>query len=372
MSRLVPVALFMALLVSGRVQGGAWSSMGGGEIIEQAQNPWFLDGPKPTAPIKYCIASDAAFAVAPVVLEKVVDGAFRWWKNQFGNAAYPDNPVYMNGGVVNLHVAVNASRYVYGPCGNDTDITFQFGTLVGEQEAKFKELGVDLTRFVALTIRTDYSADLRGRGFVYVSPDRGPRAFQGQNVWPEAWTASDETGSRLQSVLTHELGHVFGLAHATSNDSIMSARYPELIVSKLTISEFPILFAADNAVFFPKAGVIGGAICQHLDETRTFRRFFEIADDIPCIRVSVSLSGLVVDMGDDRSPTGWRRVGIAHFPDGGQRRYQQLVRLSIPPVQTAYEGLPSYITSLLGPAASEVQHTAVFEMSGSGVMSRPQ
>ena len=51
--------LFYLLISSGIALAGSWSS-GGGEILEHAQNPWFIKIPEvstnfPQKPITYCV-----------------------------------------------------------------------------------------------------------------------------------------------------------------------------------------------------------------------------------------------------------------------------------------------------------------------------
>lgn len=356
---------------SSEAKQGNWSS-GGGEILEHAQNPWFLDGHGRPRPIRYCVMSGTDFPIPLPDLENLVTRTFRWWNDQFSNAYYPENKFSVGDQTVNFQVSVNTSRYIKEECNKDTDLSFQFGTLTTEQQNEFQRLQVDLTRYVALTIRTDYSDDLRGKGFIYISPDRGPNAFKGQNIRPEAWTAVDqyggdppvnEYGSRLQSVLTHELGHVFGLAHADSNDSIMGARHAELIVSKPSAENIASRVALKSAVFFPKAREFPDT-CGNFEKTKDFRTFFEIPSEMDCFSIHLSLNSLIVEMSEN-SDSPKIRVGTAEFADGGQRRHKQLVTLWLPQTQKAFPNLPNYVSSLLGPAGSEVQHSAVFKMEGS-------
>jgi hypothetical protein len=360
------VLVSLSALAATPIWAGPWTS-GGGEILEQAQNPWFLDGPRATAPIHYCVEAAADFPVPLSKLAILTERAFLWWNNQFGNAFDPGNSLVVQGAKRELHVLVNTSRFVREEsCSAGTDLAFQFGNLNNDQQTEFQRLQIELSRYVALTIRTDYSDELRGKGFIYVSPDRGPNAFHGQNVRPEAWTADDPTTSRLQAVLIHELGHVFGLAHAQSNDSIMSARLAEMLVSTISNASMSYLTAVQGAVFFPKAGGTAPEICGRLANTKVFRDYFAIPDDMDCFRVQLNLNSLVIQAKASSAAPTWQRIGMARFQDGGQRRHQQLVTLWLPPTQKIFPDLPRYITSLLGPAASEVQNTATFVIDRTG------
>ena len=183
---------------------GNWSS-GGGEIVENAQNPWFLDIPGTSQPVKYCVAADPEFPVPLAKLEEMADRTFRFWNTQFSNAFIPENSYFGADGLLKngLQFRVNTSRYQKEPCSEDTELAFQFGYLTASQRAQFELRKIDLRRFVALTIQTDYGKNLRGKGFIYVSPDRGPMAFQGQNTMPEAWTATTMTQARACSLFCY-------------------------------------------------------------------------------------------------------------------------------------------------------------------------
>ena len=80
---------------------------------------------------------------------------------------------------------------------------------------------------IAAAVRTDYDpVNLRGKGFVYVSPERGRLAPGLPGLIPERW--SDEKGL-FEKVLIHEIGHVFGIKHL--DRTIMDYEYVESVVS---------------------------------------------------------------------------------------------------------------------------------------------
>ena len=98
-------------------------------------------------------------------------------------------------------------------------------------------------QFVGITVRTEYDEGTRkGRGFVYIAPESGPLRFEGTDTIRYPWSLRDSPvwarGFGLfHKVLTHELGHVFGVAHRPSPSrefvywySIMDERFPEDIV----------------------------------------------------------------------------------------------------------------------------------------------
>jgi hypothetical protein len=341
---------------------GSWSS-GGGEILEHAQNPWFIDVGQPIKPISYCVVVGDDFPVGQRSLEDLVEAAFGWWTNQFSNAHFPENTAYFSSkGEQKVVVGINTSHIYKQNCSSDVDLAFQFGHLEPYQIDEFKTLNVDLTRYVALTIRTDYSDELRGKGFIYVSPDRGPNAFTGHNILPNAWTENDENFTRLRGIIVHEMGHVFGLKHGATNDTIMSAKFAEATVTRIG---YPYYNSLNEAVFFPKQGRLNDTFCDPLEpKYKNIRAFFEIPDTTECLRIFLDMNQLYVSTGRKQHNLSWELVGRAKF-DNRAERYHQLVSLWLPPTQTLFKNL-TWPSVLLGAASAEIQQAAVFKNEVSG------
>jgi len=221
-------SLAAACSLAGSLASAGGSSSGGGELLEDTFNPWFLTS---VPEVTYCIGSADDFSVPKEVLAQYVANSFDYWSDEFSNAYLPDNLLGENPAHA-LIVRVKTSGFKLQDCTDKVDLTFQFGTLGVAESAYVKSRAIDTRRFVAFTGRLDYDrVNLRGKGFIYVSPDRGPLAFQGDNVVPNAWTA-DGDNSRLGKVLTHELGHVFGLPHMGGPGSLMDQDFPEMMVSQ--------------------------------------------------------------------------------------------------------------------------------------------
>lgn len=191
--------------------GGADSS-GGGELTEDRMNPWFVEN---TKDVYYCIDADSAFVQDPDGLSTLIERAFNFWKRQF--ELNQDTVSSIRMGQQNLHRQAT--------CDNKTDIAFQFGKTT-EAQRKFLPKPRD---FIGVAVRTEYnSKTLRGRGFIYISPDKGPLRFTGEGLLLDPW--SRDGGVRLYYLLIHELGHVFGLPHMGLGESVLGTGFAEYLV----------------------------------------------------------------------------------------------------------------------------------------------
>ncbi len=358
-------ALSSQLLSNGIAVAGSWSS-GGGEILEHAQNPWFVKIPgvptsTPQRATSYCVAVGPDFPITQRLLESLVAESIVWWRREFSNAHMPVNKLIIDGVQREVKVYVNTDMTFKETCDDSVDLAFQFGWLSQEQAQEIERLKVDLTRYVALSIRTDYTSQLRGKGFIYVSPDRGPMAFRGANILPNAWTELDIQHIRLKSVIQHELGHVFGLTHAADEGAIMDARFPESVVDKNRSYNY---LGTIQAVFFPKVQGSNHKFCKNAGTNKfeLARTIFGFKDSENCFQTFWDLNRFSIYAEESNS-----RIlrGTARFTDGGQRRHKQMVSLWLPSDQTLLPGLAGH-SVLLGPASTEVmqQGTLVIPEAG--------
>jgi hypothetical protein len=353
-------AVSYSLLNSNIALAGSWSS-GGGEILEHAQNPWFIKIPGVATnelqkPITYCVAVGSDFPISERQLESLVAESIVWWRREFSNAHMPINKVVIGSQIRELKVYVNTDMIFKDICDDSIDIAFQFGWLSQYQQQEIETLKVDLTRYVALSIRTDYSTQLRGKGFIYVSPDRGPMAFRGANIMPNAWTELDPQFTRLKAVVQHELGHVFGLAHGADGGAIMDARFPEKVVDK---NGWYLYQEAAQSVFFPKIQGSNYQFCKNVgnNQFEFARKIFGISESDECFQTFWDLNRFSIYAVNQPSRS---LRGTARFTDGGKRRHKQLVSLWLPSDQTLIPGLISSFAVLLGPASTEVQQQGLF------------
>lgn len=148
--------VWIALLSASPAIAGGWISSGG-EIVKDANNPWFLAN---TKHVTYCIAiASQGYPYDADQTEPFINDAFHYWQTEFARTTpwFPE-----------ARVATQTFSRV--DCNANPDIVFQMGFLTNSQQ-KVLENPED---YVSLAIRTDYDqVQLRGRGFIYISAESG-------------------------------------------------------------------------------------------------------------------------------------------------------------------------------------------------------
>lgn len=233
---------------------GGWVS-GGGELIRDGHNPWFVSNVRD---VNYCIdIDDLNFGQSRVRIQAIVQKVIENWKSEFQLT----QPVNFSG---NRTLAIATQSFHEVPSSSAVDIRLQFGVLSGAQIAKIG----DPTKFLGVSIRTDYDPiQLRGKGFIYISPSNGPLKFADDKVISDPWLQGD--GALLYAVLLHEFGHVFGLVHSSSGFDIMNERFAETIVDRNNVGAVDYFkslppprifsFPDDPAVMISKGQCVGSS-----------------------------------------------------------------------------------------------------------------
>lgn len=207
----------------------SWVSSGGGVLIRDAHNPWFL---RNVTDVSYCIEINK-LAVSPTSsfnIDSIVRNSINFWKNDIKGASDP----------YKLGIATQNFHKV-DKCTDDVDLQFLIGTMDDHKKTRLKEMGVDISKHIAFSIRTDYDPKtLRGKGFIYVMPDI--RRDMPEDLISLPWAYP----GLMERVLSHELGHVFGIPHTLLDPfhfmNIMGERFAEEALSKRI---FPL-----NVLFF--------------------------------------------------------------------------------------------------------------------------
>jgi hypothetical protein len=282
--------------ISSAAHAGGWAS-GGGELHRDERNPWFLSN---TSTVTYCVSIDEEhFGTTREKAEVAVTTALAYWKAEIGSVEHG-------------HSDVGTQTFVrQASCSNDVDVAFQFGVLTPDQ----KEHIGDTSRFAALSVRTDYDlVKLRGKGFVYVSPETGDLAPVSLDLLAEHWQRSD--GKLLALTLMHELGHVFGLIHSGSDDDLMGEGYVERILSK---DQFAYFLAQPIPHVLTLGTFVYGEDCRWggYGYDGQLNDFFGIEITWSCRKMELTENSLTIFAKPTSSTPGWTRVGTAALDQVG-------------------------------------------------------
>lgn len=265
MKREIFFLVFLSLFLRLPSFAGSWSS-GGGELIRDSANPWFI---RADEDVRYCILLDEKnFGASADRARSNVKKAIDYWQRQFRYAIPPSFPDF---GLLK----VGSQRFVETQCDDDVSIAFQFGIL---NEAQFQYLK-DPSRYAAVTVRTHYDENsLRAKGFIYVSPANGKLRNFDQSIVQNVWAVND--GHLLYLTLLHELGHVFGIQHMGAFGDLMHGSFVEMILStneSARAREYSDPNFFDLRTNFPE-------ICPAKNVLSLWRRFFDAREGESCFR----------------------------------------------------------------------------------------
>lgn len=185
----------------------------GGEHITNEYNPWFLGADT----VNYCLKHDpSAFSVDPNQARTAIAAVLKTWQD-FVRSQYPSKleaPFLLaQKGIVSLSL-----DFAEVSCTEEHELEF----LLGVTEADMNEaLKYRAGEIIGLSFRDHYSDETgRAKGRIWLAADLGEKRYSGPNPGPGFWGMQ----YNLLNVLTHELGHVFGVKH--SERGLMAADFP--------------------------------------------------------------------------------------------------------------------------------------------------
>ncbi|MCX6117884.1 MAG: hypothetical protein NT027_10095 [Proteobacteria bacterium] len=329
-------------------------SSGGGEFLGDTQNPWFLEATRNeplSKPIRYCLEKGPDFIVQDRTLVTLVRSAIDWWDLQASSAVLPENLIQVGTQILKFFVKLQTDRFSLDlRCEDATDLKFQFDFTTQKQKDELQKIKIDLSRYVGVTIREDYTPQLRGKGYIYISPDRGPNAMRSPNIVPEIWSVDEKNGHQiLLAILKHELGHVHGIPHTQTG--LMDAKIPERLTSNLTW-DADLYTAMRSPVFFP--GPANVESCNRDKEPLPFK-YFNIPESHKCVGIYIDLSGAKVWQRLTETGSDQEFLAKVSFNQGYLRRQRNLIHLALPSTRDVYRDVPEFTSRLKGPSITEIQ-----------------
>jgi hypothetical protein len=322
------LAQFAFILIPQGLFAGGWVSSGG-HLDQDRTNPWFVSHPGKAGDVTYCILHDPSHFSAPLEqIRRDINRALAYWKTQFGSI----EAIFQIGG----------EDFRELPCEEGVDLVLQFGVLSDVQERYLE----NPRSYVSVAVRTDYDrVNMRGKGFIYVSPDSGDLKFDVVSEWDTPW----QEDLVLYGVLIHEFGHIFGIQHF-ENFNAMDAKFPRNLIlggfegwgAKLVLMRKIGFFRTTIEQYFMDSEDIWG--CPTIDEVR--QEFFGVTDEMNCLRVVAgdqSRQGKL--LGRISGTDTWRQVGtITYGEEIEMMDWRAGIRLYFPPEQKVFPGRDPLIT----------------------------
>lgn len=342
--RLAALLAAAAIVFAAPAFAGGWISGGTGELTGDGGNPWFLALPEQPATITYCIDADLdGMGVTSEDLARAVSGSISYWTRELATAAYAPS--------ARPDVRVRYENFVPSgrPCDDSEDLAFQFGRLSTPLQKKVVEdEHIDLRHYIGFAQRTAYDATLRGKGFIYIAPESGPLRPEGEGLLSGFW--GRDARLRLHAVVRHELGHVFGVPHFGTPQSLMGQSFPETAVTAslstgfLSTSFGPTLRAGDG-VRLDRCFQDGLPV--------TVVKALRLAASDRCLRFTSDGDGMRIDAAESLD---WPRRPVARFTlsdTSVRERLHEVVRIWLPQKRSVLLDVPADVRILGGPAVVE-------------------
>lgn len=343
------------------VEGGM--STGGGLLIGTAANPWFLQN---TDKVSYCIDIDEKnFSVSHDAAKKVIERSVDRWKQSFSQA---NNSYYTSKDLQPYApLLIATQQFAEEACSPRTDLRFQLGKLSDDQARLIPKRD----NVIAIAVRAEYdTANLRGRGFIYVAANKGPLKPSAQTFSDDPWSVCDEC--IFEATITHELGHVFGVPHLEGDKVfLMSEKFVEIITDKVHVMAIQAekigsewldqSFPAGGIFSFPKR-------FSYWDCNLTkAQKFFGSSIDQKCLKLEFDNDVVTVLAASDKSGAP-QKIGTISTSVGSTTESGTdnaiLMRIRLPLEQNVFTKLPDTLTNI----SSEPK--TFFELFGPGSQTR--
>jgi hypothetical protein len=264
------------------VNATAWAGWvsGGGGLIKDSMNPWFIQN---TKHVSYCVLESPQFSLDTAKAKVHIKNAFKFWTKEFSRGQTIFEP--------RIEVATQTFTEVSCPTNlNDVEIVFQLGHIAPDQ-LEYLEGG----DFGAVSVRTRYNRQtLSGGGFIYFSPDTNNSAQLPDDIVERPWSFND--GSLFYWTVVHELSHVFGIPHSNNRGAegnVTAYDFVDNILKKFNAWRFKTNLIVNPVFRAPNDFVSGPNYCRTspADLYYLLKDFLGASRD-KCLEIKVSESGI--------------------------------------------------------------------------------
>ncbi|WP_141730740.1 hypothetical protein [Oligoflexus tunisiensis] len=222
--------LYARAAPAGKPDSGGWSGNGGG-LYQVNDNVWYLG----SEAIRYCVRVGEGFPLPAADVEEMIRRGFRTWQ-QFFSRYQIGSPSTLNGLLPGYfpHMTL-VSREV--ACADKPELEFYIG-LDNEELRLYRSLNESDGYGLALRRSYDHARH-RQQGYVWIP-------------------AFSQDARKIEHMLLHELGHIFGMKHDTV---FVMDRHVALTLKKITNADAAYAFLGKvEADFWPFDMMTGSQI----------------------------------------------------------------------------------------------------------------